>query len=107
MSVQKSKAPAKQERKTEKTANAGASKSPVIFLFGKRNFYLMFIGLALIVLGFLFMTGARVSDPNVFDRSEIYSFRRITLAPILIIAGFIIEVFAIMLKPKGDAAGAK
>lgn len=84
----------------KKTATA-KSQQPV-FLFGKNNFYLMFAGLALIVIGFLLMTGAKVTDPNVFDRSEIYSFRRITLAPILIIAGFVVEVFAIMRKPKED-----
>lgn len=71
-----------------------------VFLFDKRNYYLMIAGVALVILGFIFMTGAKVTDPKVFDYNEIYSFRRTTLAPIVIILGFVIEVFAIMLKPK-------
>ncbi|HET8574070.1 MAG TPA: DUF3098 domain-containing protein [Edaphocola sp.] len=84
-----------------KTNKGSVVKDQPFFLFEKRNYYLMIAGLVLVVLGFLCMTGAKVIDPNVFDRSEIYSFRRITLAPILIIGGFVVEVFAIMLKPKG------
>jgi hypothetical protein len=89
------------------SSKANPSKGQNVFLFGKRNFYLMFVGLALIVLGFLLMTGAKVSNPAVFDRAEIYSFRRITLAPILIILGFVVEVFAIMLKPKEQTSDIK
>lgn len=70
------------------------------FLFDKTNYYIMFVGLALILLGFVLMAGGKSSDPNVFNDKEIYSFRRITLAPILIVAGFVVEVFAIMRKPK-------
>ena len=69
-------------------------------LFDKENFKWMLIGLAVIVLGFLLMAGGKSPNPNVFDEKEIYSFRRITLAPFLIIAGFVIEIFAIMKKPK-------
>jgi hypothetical protein len=69
------------------------------FAFGKENYRLMLIGLAFIVIGFLLMIGGGSSDPNVFN-PEIFSFRRITLAPILILAGFTIEIFAIMKKPK-------
>lgn len=86
-----------------KTNKGNVVKNQSFFLFDKRNYYLMVAGLVLVVLGFLCMTGAKVTDPNVFDRSEIYSFRRITLAPILIIGGFVVEVFAIMLKPKAKA----
>lgn len=69
-------------------------------LFDKENFKWMLIGLAVIVLGFLLMAGGKSPNPNVFDEKEIYSFRRITLAPFLIIAGFVIEIFAIMKKRK-------
>ena len=69
-------------------------------LFDKENFKWMLIGLAVIVLGFLLMAGGKSANPNVFDEKEIYSFRRITLAPFLIIAGFVIEIFAIMKKRK-------
>jgi hypothetical protein len=69
------------------------------FAFGKENYRLMLIGLAFIVVGFLLMIGGGSDDPSVFN-PEIFSFRRITLAPVLILAGFVIEIFAIMKRPK-------
>jgi hypothetical protein len=67
--------------------------------FGKENYILLLVGLGFIVTGFILMTGGGSSDPNVFSE-EIFSFRRITLAPIVVITGFVIEIFAIMKKPK-------
>lgn len=64
------------------------------FLFSKTNYLLMAVGVILIIVGFLLMAGGGSTDPNTFNE-EVYSFRRITLAPILIIAGFIIEFIAI------------
>ena len=64
-------------------------------LFGKKNYMLMLAGVGLIIVGLLLMSGGRNVDPNVFDDSVIYSFRRITLAPICILAGLVVEVFAI------------
>jgi hypothetical protein len=58
----------------------------------------MLVGAALILIGMLLMSGGKSADPNVFNTDEVYSFRRITLAPILIIAGFIVEIFAIFKK---------
>ncbi|NVO21312.1 MAG: DUF3098 domain-containing protein [Bacteroidetes bacterium] len=69
------------------------------FAFGKENFIILYIGLALIVLGFIFMLGGGSNDPKVFNNA-IYDFQRLTLAPILILAGFVVELFAIMKKPK-------
>ena len=66
-------------------------------LFGKRNYKFMLIGLFFIALGFILMSGGGSDDPNIFNE-EIYSFRRIRLAPILVITGFIIEVYAILTK---------
>lgn len=84
-----------------KNTRKGPANAPAKpFLFDKGNYYIMFAGLALILLGFLLMAGGKSSDPHVFNEAEIYSFRRITLAPILIIAGFVVEVVAIMRKPK-------
>lgn len=68
-------------------------------MFDKQNYYLMFLGLIIIVIGFMLMSGGRSSDPNVYSQ-EIFSFRRITLAPIVILLGFALEVYAIMKKPK-------
>ena len=63
-------------------------------LFGKRNYKFMIIGLFFIAMGFILMSGGGSDDPNIFNE-EIYSFRRIRLAPILVVIGFIIEVYAI------------
>lgn len=79
----------------------GAVKPPNTgeFAFGKENYRLMLIGLAFILVGFLLMIGGGADDPTRFS-PEIFSFRRITLAPILILTGYVIEIFAIMKKPK-------
>ena len=69
-------------------------------MFGRENYIWMLAGLLVLALGFLLMAGGKSSDPNVFDPKEVYSTTRITIAPILIIAGFVIEIVAIMKKPK-------
>lgn len=69
-------------------------------LFSKENYLLMVAGLVVITIGLLLMAGGRSSNPEVFDEKAVYSFRRITLAPILIVGGLVIEVFAIMRKSK-------
>ena len=66
-------------------------------LFGKRNYRFMIIGLFFIAMGFILMSGGGSDDPNIFNE-EIYSFRKIRLAPILVVTGFIIEVYAILTK---------
>ncbi|MCF8227720.1 MAG: DUF3098 domain-containing protein [Bacteroidales bacterium] len=71
------------------------------FAFKRENYKLMFIGLGLIVIGFLLMIGGGSDDPDVFSY-ELFSFRRMTLAPILIMAGYVVEIFAIMKRPKED-----
>lgn len=69
-------------------------------LFTKENYKWMLFGLVIMAIGFLLMAGGKSADPNVFNDSEIYSFRRITLAPILIVAGLVVEIYAIMKKQK-------
>jgi uncharacterized membrane protein len=69
-------------------------------LFGRENLVWMLVGLVIIALGAVLMAGGKGSDPNVFNENEVYSFRRITLAPVLIIIGFVVEIFAIMKKSK-------
>ena len=66
--------------------------------FGKSNYTWMLFGAACIVIGMLLMSGGKSPNPDVFDANEVYSFRRITLAPIVIIIGFIIEIYAIFKK---------
>ena len=70
------------------------------FALGKENYVLLVIGFAIIVLGFILMIGGKSDDPTIFNEDEIFSFRRITLAPIVVLAGFIFEIWAIMKKPK-------
>ena len=62
---------------------------------------MVLIGLGIIILGFILMAGGGSDDPNVFDES-IFSFTRITLAPIVVLLGFGFEVYAIMKKPKSE-----
>jgi len=68
------------------------------FLFGKKNYLIMIVGAAVILIGFALMMGGGSDDPNVFNE-EIYSFRRIRLAPTLVLIGLAIEIYAIMANP--------
>jgi hypothetical protein len=70
-------------------------------LFGKENYVWILAGLAAIALGLLLMIGGKSDDPNIFNKDEVYSFRRITLAPLLILIGLALQVVAIFRKPKG------
>ncbi len=72
------------------------------FIFGKKNYKWLFIGLAFIAIGFILMAGGGSDDPNVFDES-IFSWRRIRLAPTLVLIGFGIQIYAILLNPNKDS----
>ncbi len=69
-------------------------------LFGKENYKWMIVGALVIGLGFFLMSGGKSDDISIFKKEDVYSFRRITLAPIVILLGLGIEVFAIFRKPK-------
>ncbi|WP_298782128.1 DUF3098 domain-containing protein [uncultured Polaribacter sp.] len=69
------------------------------FLFGKRNYMFMAIGIVFITLGFIFMSGGGSDNPEVFNE-EIYNWQRIRLAPTLVIIGLAIEIYAILVNPK-------
>ena len=69
------------------------------FALGPENYKLLAIGFVIIVIGFLLMLGGKSESPDKFS-NDIFSFRRITLAPIVVLAGFIFEIWAIMKKPK-------
>lgn len=71
------------------------------FIFQKKNYTFMLIGLAVIVLGFILMAGGGSDDPEVFN-PDMFSWRRIRLAPMLVIIGFAIEVYAILLNPNKE-----
>ena len=70
-------------------------------LFGKENLLMMLGGLIIMALGFFLMGGGK-SNPDFFNDKEVYSTTRITIAPILIVAGLVIEIFAIIRKPKEE-----
>ena len=69
------------------------------FLFDKVNYKFLLIGIAVITVGFILMSGGGTNDPAVFN-PEIFSFRRIRLAPTLVLAGFGITIYAILKNPK-------
>ena len=71
------------------------------FAFTKQNYILLLVGIALICVGLLLMIGGGSDDPTVFS-DKLFDSQRLTLAPILIALGFIVEIFAIMYKPKGE-----
>lgn len=85
-----------QEKKQLKDQN---TDQPSGFVFGPTNYKIMIAGLVVIFIGFLLMMGGGSEDPNKFN-PEIFSTRRITVAPIVVLIGFAIEVIAIMYKPK-------
>lgn len=68
----------------------------------KRNYILIIIGFLIIITGFLLMIGGGSDNPDVFRDEELFNFRRITLAPLIILFGFIFEIYAIMKKTRED-----
>lgn len=88
-------APSKSAKPVKPTAGMGE-------LFEKTNLRWMLIGVVVMAIGFFLMAGGKSADPNVFDKDQVYSFRRITLAPIIILAGLVIEIIAIFRKPKNS-----
>lgn len=77
-----------------------SSEKTIPSMFSKENYMWMLIGLAVIALGMLLMAGGKNTDPTIFDTSKVYSTTRITIAPLLILAGLVIEIFAIFRTPR-------
>ena len=69
-----------------------------VFLFGKKNYLFMFMGIVFIAIGFIIMSGGGSDDPSIFNEA-MYNFQRIRLAPTLVIIGLGIEIYAILLNP--------
>ena len=93
----------KKEKLQNKKATVGSDEKKSIeqnkFALEKQNYILILVGFLIIVLGFILMSGGGTDDPAVFSY-DIFSTRRITIAPIFIVLGFIIEIFGIMWVPK-------
>lgn len=100
MITKKSNTPQAAKIAADKSKVADKANAELQMPLGKQNYILMAAGFGLIVLGFILMTGGGNNDPNVFEAERLFSFRRITLAPILVLAGFALEVYAIMKRPK-------
>ena len=87
-----------QQKKTVATTQTNETVTNT--LFGRDNYKWMLIGLVVMAIGFFLMAGGKSSQPNVFNDKDVYSTTRITIAPILIIAGLLVEIYAIMKRPK-------
>lgn len=72
-----------------------------LFPLGRENYKLMLIGIGIIILGFILMIGGGSDDPSVFNES-MFNFQRITLAPFIVLFGFLFQIYAIMKKPKDN-----
>jgi hypothetical protein len=86
------KTPSPQSRSTKE-------KAQIDFAFGRINYSLMFAGMGLMLFGYILMSGGGSDDPNVFN-PEVFSHRRITVAPILVLSGLVVLVFSIIKKAK-------
>jgi hypothetical protein len=82
---------------------AHIKQKPLPTLFTKENYRWMIIGAVIVALGMILMSGGKNADPNTFDYNVVYSTTRITISPILIVAGLLIEVYAIFKRPKQSA----
>jgi len=78
------------------------SNEEVQFAFNKKNYMLMGIGILLLIIGFALLAGGGSTDPNVFN-PEIFNSQRLIVAPLFMLSGFVLEIYAIMYRKKGDA----
>jgi hypothetical protein len=94
-----------QQKQTPAVKQSPAVKKPVTPMpafFTKENYKWMIIGGVIIFLGMVLMSGGKNQNPNVFDPNLVYSTTRVTIAPILIIGGLLVELYAILRKPKQE-----
>ena len=89
-----------QQKEKQPTVSQKQVVQTTPFIFDSINYYIMIAGVVVILIGFMLMSGGATTDLNVFPKEELYSFRRITLAPIVVMLGFGIEIFAILRRPK-------
>jgi len=83
------------------TSKINKKETEKTFVFNRENYILLLSGLALIAIGMIMLVGGGSDDPDVFSY-ELFSFTRMTIAPLLILAGLVVEIFAIMKRPKTD-----
>ena len=80
------------------------SDKTTVSIFSRENYKWMLGGLVVMAIGMFLLAGGKSTDPSVFNKSSVYSTTRITIAPLLIMAGLVIEIFAIFRKPKETSA---
>lgn len=95
--VEKVAAPAEQE-----TVDLNEFRKSAPISFSKANYKLLFLGLGINILGYILMIGGAAQELNEFDADVLFSHTRITLAPLLIVVGFVVMAYAIMKKPKAE-----
>ncbi len=86
-------------QKNNAPANGTSTSKENSFAFGRINYILLIVGIILLAIGYICLTGGGSDDPNAFN-DALFDTRRLVVAPILIVGGLIVEIFAIMLKPK-------
>ena len=86
-------------KETTKKETAEKTEDQKVMPFGKQNYIIVLIGLALIALGFILMIGGGSNDPDVFNE-KMFDFQHLTLAPVLALAGFVVEIVAIFWREK-------
>jgi len=84
---------------SQKAKVAATGPKSTVLIFGKENYILMLVGLALIAIGLILMAGGAMPDPNTWDEGQIFSSRRTLVAPIVILLGLVVEIFAIFKNP--------
>ena len=82
-------------------SNEVKQEEPTGFVFEKQGYILILASILLIIVGFALMSGGGSDDPDYFNADELFSWRRITLAPSVVMSGFALVIYAIMRKPKG------
>lgn len=80
-----------------KSATTSAAPDSAAFAFGRENYILLIVSMVIVIIGYFLMSGGKATDPTIFT-GEVFSFRRITLAPIVVLIGYIVGVYAIVKK---------
>ena len=92
-----SKNPTTKKPNVSKPGTSDERIDAAAFAFGRENYVLLFVSIGLLLIGYFLMAGGKSNDPNVFNE-EVFSFRRITLAPIVVMAGYALGIYAIVKK---------
>jgi uncharacterized membrane protein YidH (DUF202 family) len=79
-----------------------AARNEESMAFDRVNYRLLLIGIGIVILGYVLMSGGGSGDPNMFDATEVFSTRRITVAPLVCLVGYVFVAYAIMRKSRAE-----